>query len=84
MAFTYILYSGKLDKYYVGSTLNKEERLARHNRGTEKFTSTGIPWIMVYSESFDLALDARRREMEIKRKKSRKYIQWLIDSSRQG
>lgn len=39
-----ILYSAKLNKYYIGSAIDKDERLARHNHGTEKFTSLGMPW----------------------------------------
>ena len=50
MPFTYILYSEKLDKYYVGSSIDKDEWLRRHNRGSEKFTLTGIPWRIVYFE----------------------------------
>ena len=79
MAHTYILYSAKLDKYYVGSSYDKDERLLRHNRGAEKFTSTGIPWVLVYSELFQDIKDARKREREIKNMKSRKYILQLID-----
>jgi putative endonuclease len=78
MPFCYILYSNKLNKYYIGSALNKDERLIRHNNKTEKFTSLGVPWQMVYFEEYQTVLEARRREVEIKKKKSRKYIEWLI------
>jgi putative endonuclease len=33
---------------------------------------------LVYSEELTTKAEATRREMEIKKKKSRKYIQWLI------
>ena len=79
-AFCYILYSVKLNKYYVGSTTDMERRLNDHNRGKEKFTQTGMPWRLVYSELFDELANARRREQEIKKKKSRKYIEILISS----
>ena len=36
------------------------------------------PWDCVYSESFETKLDANRRELDIKRMKSRKYIEYLI------
>jgi putative endonuclease len=78
MPHTYILYSEKLDKYYIGSSIDKDQRLMRHNKGTEKFTSTGIPWQLVYFETFEDIADARKREMEIKGKKSRKYIEWRV------
>ncbi len=79
MPHTYILYSEKLDKYYVGSSFDKDERLKRHNHSAEKFTSTGIPWVIVYFEEFTELKDARKREREIKKMKSRKYILRLIE-----
>jgi putative endonuclease len=79
MPYTYILFSQKLNKYYIGSSIDKDARLVRHNNKTEKFTSLGVPWTMVYFEEFSELRDARKRELEIKRKKSRKYIEWLIE-----
>ena len=76
----YILYSAKLNKYYVGSTSDMERRLNDHNRGKEKFTRTGVPWELVYTETFEELATARRRELDIKKKKSRKYIETLISS----
>jgi len=80
MPSCYILYSSKLDKYYVGSTTDMPRRLEDHNRGKEKFTRTGCPWILVYTEVFIELLDARRRELYIKKQKSRKYIETLVRS----
>ena len=77
-ALTYILFSDKLNKYYVGSCLDIERRLNEHNLGHSKFTSTGIPWKLVYFEKFETELEARRREMQIKKMKSRVYIQNLV------
>ena len=79
--FTYILYSQKLDKYYVGFTHDLSLRLQRHNSGWGKFTHAGIPWKLVYFEEFTTKSDAIKREREIKRKKSRKYIEKLITTS---
>ena len=78
--YCYILYSTKLDKYYIGSTPDIERRLMDHNRGKEKFTKTGLPWVLRYNEIFDTLAEARRRELEIKNQKSRKYIERLICS----
>ena len=77
---TYILYSEKLNKYYVGSTTDIQRRLEEHNRGKEKFTSTGVPWKLVYKEIFQELKQARQRELHIKKMKSRKYIESLISS----
>ena len=79
-AFVYILFSPGLNKFYVGSTPDLDRRLAEHNRGKEKFTKTGIPWQLVYTEEFDELKDARKREASIKKQKSRKYILQLISS----
>jgi putative endonuclease len=80
-AFCYILYSDKLDKYYVGSTSDIERRVIDHNRGKEKFTKTGLSWTLTYQESFETLPEARRRELYIKKQKSRKYIEQLISSA---
>ena len=70
-AFVYILFSPKLDKYYVGSTTDLSRRLEEHNRGKERFTKTGIPWSLQ---------PARKREVYIKKMKSRVFIEKLINS----
>ncbi len=77
---TYILYSATLDKYYIGSTGDLPRRLTEHNRGKTAFARRGMPWELVHSEQFDSRRAAYQRELEIKRKKSRRYIEWLIAS----
>ena len=78
MWFVYITYSNKIDRYYVGYTDDLEWRLERHNGGCGKYTKRGVPWKLVYTESFQSKSEAIKREREIKRKKSRKYIEGLI------
>ena len=78
MAFVYILYSAKINKYYVGACTNLERRLYEHNIGHSKFTSTGVPWELKYTEEFSSLPEAKKREQEIKNKKSRIYIERLI------
>jgi putative endonuclease len=79
MPFTYILYSSKLNKYYVGACTELNRRLYEHNIGHSKFTSTGIPWILKFYKEFDTLKQAKEFELKIKRMKSRKYIEALID-----
>jgi len=78
MPYTYILFSEKLNKYYVGSCINLERRLYENNIGHSKFTSLGTPWKIIYTEEFQTMLEAKRRERQIKSMKSRKYIEDLI------
>ena len=79
--YVYIIYSSKMDVYYVGQTDNLEERLSSHNTGKSKYTSRAKDWVMVYHEEFGSRTDSRMRENEIKRKKSRKYIESLMSAS---
>jgi putative endonuclease len=78
--YTYILFSGKLNKFYVGSTNDLQLRFQEHNRGKTPFSKLGMPWQLKYYQEFNSRSQAVQREMEIKRKKDRKYIQRLIDS----
>ena len=78
----YILYSEKLDRYYVGFTNDIHRRLCEHNRIKGKFTDIGIPWKVVYTEQYISKTEAKKRETFIKRKKSKHYILELIKNSR--
>ena len=78
MCITYILYSTRIDTYYIGSTLDIEDRLSRHNSGRSTYTKRGIPWIIVYQKQYPTKSEAYQAELYIKSKKSRKYIEGLI------
>ena len=80
MHFVYILQSERDSSFYIGQTRNVEERLIRHNEGRERYTKLRCPWKLVHAESFGSRLEAIRREREIKKRKSRKYIFDLIGS----
>jgi len=77
----YILFSEKLDRYYVGSTiLNVEERLERHISdyyGKTKYTHKVRDWKIYHIINCESKNQARRIEYHIKRMKSRKYIEEL-------
>lgn len=81
MYLCYILYSQSLNRYYIGSCAAPlEERLRRHLSSHKGFTGKAKDWEVVYTESFGLKEEAQRREREIKGKKSKKYIEWLIEN----
>jgi len=44
-------------------------------------TKKASDWKIVYTEIFDSKAAAYQREMEIKKKKSRKYIEALVSSA---
>ena len=80
MYHLYILLSKKTSNYYIGSTGNIVDRIIRHNSGRSKSTTSGIPWLLVYSEEFESKSEAIHREMEIKGWKSHQRITNLIQS----
>ncbi|MCI0449986.1 MAG: GIY-YIG nuclease family protein [Chlorobi bacterium] len=84
MHYTYILKSKITDKYYIGSTDNPERRLILHNEGYSISTKAYIPWKLVYFETFDTKTEALRREKQLKKMKSKKYIEWLIKNHSGG
>jgi putative endonuclease len=83
MYTVYILYSTKCDRYYTGHTDNLDRRLEEHTLGRGgKYSSQCKPWELVYTERFPSRAEAMNREREIKRMKSRKYIEELIAAAR--
>ena len=79
--FVYIIFSISLDKYYIGYTTDLVKRLGEHNNGFSTFTSKASDWVLKYQKRFPERELALKREKEIKNKKSRKYIEWLINST---
>jgi putative endonuclease len=79
MAFTYILYSKSLNRYYIGSTAETiEARLKKHLSNHKGFTGKAKDWILVYHEEYSHKQDSLQREKQIKSWKSRKQIEILI------
>ena len=78
MCFIYIIFSKKLDRFYIGSTeLHPTQRLELHNNqyyGKLKFTSNGIPWELFWYHHIHSKRVALKIEKHIKKMKSRKYI----------
>ncbi|MBN1649957.1 MAG: GIY-YIG nuclease family protein, partial [Bacteroidales bacterium] len=79
--YFYILFSKKLNKYYIGSTYDLVERLRKHNSNHKGFTGKIGDWKVVYSEIFDSKISALARERQVKKWKSRIAIEKLISES---
>ena len=78
--YVYILYSSILDQYYIGHTENLQDRIFRHNNSGSKSTKKANDWEMKYTEAFESRSAAMQRELDIKKRKSRNYIEHLISS----
>ncbi|MGB5667497.1 MAG: GIY-YIG nuclease family protein [Maribacter sp.] len=73
MYFVYILYSHSFDRYYIGLSKDKEERLKSHNLGRVKSTKPFKPWIIVHNEVFETRIEARKREKYFKSAAGRRW-----------
>ena len=78
MYFVYILQSERTGRFYIGQTQDVEGRVLRHNEGTQAGTKGHLPWRLVRVERFETREQAYARERQIKAKKSRKWIEWLV------
>ncbi|RQP11625.1 GIY-YIG nuclease family protein [Parapedobacter defluvii] len=78
MHYLYIIYSAKLDRYYIGSCRDIPQRLRRHNSNHSGFTGRADDWTLVYSEVHPSKHDAAIREREIKAWKSRTRIEQMV------
>ena len=79
----YILESEKNGKRYSGMTRDFENRLSEHNTCKSKFTSTLMPWKLVYKEVISGTENARKREKYFKSGAGRRFIDKLVNSKNQ-
>ena len=79
--FVYILYSEKLDKFYIGYSAKPEERLLYHNDpvGNSIWTKRGIPWAKFLIIPCSSEKQAVNIERHVKKMKSKKYILDLLN-----
>jgi putative endonuclease len=71
----YILYSIKLDKYYIGQTTDLKKRLLQHNDPNSPYsTKGGQPWEVFLTMDCSSIQHAIKLERHIKKMKSKKFI----------
>jgi len=81
MFTTYVLYSEKHDKIYIGYTSNLQQRLISHNElATKGWTIKFRPWKLIYKEEYETKSEAMKREKQLKSYKGRTFIRDLIDN----
>jgi len=77
MLYIYIL-ENPVGRLYIGQTDDPVERVARHNRGGEKFTTNKGPWKLIFTKEFLTREEAIKYEKYLKSLKSSKYIRERI------
>ncbi len=81
-AYLYILKSLKNNRYYIGATVNLEERLLEHNSGKSKYTNLTRPFTLVFSKEFKSYKEAKQIEYRLKSFKSRGIIDKIVSTQR--
>ena len=82
MFIVYVLKSKTSGRFYVGQTNNLVKRLDYHNSGRTRSGRNRGPWEIAYTEEFATRSEAVRREKQIKKWKSHRYLQQLIERNR--
>ncbi|MAK36970.1 MAG: hypothetical protein CMC15_12510 [Flavobacteriaceae bacterium] len=75
--FVYILWSERLGRYYCGESGDVEKRLTVHNNCGYKYTTKGIPWVMI--RVFEVAdrSEARLLERKIKKRGIKRFLEGI-------
>ncbi len=74
MYFTYILYSQKHRKIYIGYSADPDNRLRWHNSNNNKgWTRSYLPWKLIYTEAFESKQEAMLREKQLKSFRGRQF-----------
>lgn len=66
MYYTYVLYSAKQNKFYIGSTTDLRRRFNQHIKRYNRYTKHIDDWVLVYYEAYLLLRLARKREFKLK------------------
>lgn len=74
MYYTYILYSRKILKYYVGQTIDLERRILEHNTGKTSFMKTGTLWLLIKAFEFETQKEAVELEKKIKKSGAKRFL----------
>ena len=86
MFYVYVIYSNKLDKYYIGQTNDLKRRIAEHLDGKSTYTSRSDDWILVYYEAFRSRKLAIKREIRLKprSKAFTELLSRIVDENGEG
>jgi putative endonuclease len=83
MYYTYILYSAKIDGYYIGYTGDSlDSRIYKHLHTNKGHTAKAKDWILVYSETYPTKEEAMARERQLKNWKNRTRLELLFQNNK--
>ncbi len=78
MHYTYVLFSLKDKRLYIGNTSDWENRLIRHNHGQVISTKYRRPLKLIFYEAFLTSAEAKSREVYLKSGAGRKNLYQML------
>ncbi|MDD5004950.1 MAG: GIY-YIG nuclease family protein [Candidatus Omnitrophica bacterium] len=78
MYYVYVLKNNE-GKHYIGSCVDLETRLKKHNQNSVRSTKHKGPFKVVHKEKFDSRTEARQRENQLKNYKGGRAFRKLIE-----
>ena len=78
--FVYVIRSLKDGSLYSGMSQNPEQRLLEHNNKKSTYTSSRVPWKIIYIEECTTRLAARKREKYLKSSAGRRFIKKILEN----
>ncbi|MFC2124324.1 GIY-YIG nuclease family protein [Bacteroidota bacterium] len=75
---TYVLYSIKDLKFYIGYSTNIQERIKDHNAGKTKNTAPRRPFQLIFCEFYFSKRNAQRREKYLKTTAGKKALKIML------
>mgnify|MGYP001598411822 CR=1 FL=1 len=72
---TYILFSKKNGRFYIGHTNDCDHRFAQHNNKENPSTKNGVPWIKIFNEEFMTRSEAMKKELYIKKRGAKRFLE---------
>jgi putative endonuclease len=83
MFTVYILFSEKLNRFYIGQTQDIDTRIFQHNSGffADSYTSIASDWKLKLTINCISRMEALKIETFIKKMKSRKFIESIISDN---
>jgi predicted GIY-YIG superfamily endonuclease len=66
MAWVYVIQNPG-GRFYIGMTIDLDQRLRDHNNGVSRWTKYRGPWTLVWSQACESISEARKLENKLKR-----------------
>jgi putative endonuclease len=78
IGYVYIIQSVESKRFYIGSSIDFNNRLKQHNNGEVKTTKNKGPCILKFYKKYNTIKEARQIEYRLKKFKSRDILENII------